>query len=368
LPGGGLTSVSGHDLHDPIDGRILVVASTGGAPVNIAPDFQGKFEHIAWTAANEIQFVASRGVESIFGRIRPDGSRLEPLAGERGLAMGGFARSRDGQVALVASTPSHPNELYVLAAGQRQPQRVTDSNPWLADVALGEQRVVRYTARDGAFEIEGLLILPVGYQDGTRVPLIVTVHGGPEAHYLNGWLTGYNLPGQLAAGRGYAVFYPNYRGSTGQGLEFVMSSQGDAGGREFDDIVDGVDHLIALGIADGERVGVTGGSYGGYATAWMSTYYSDRFAAGVMNVGVSNNISKGAPATSRKSCTWSTRGSGCGTGTGRSTWSGARSTTWTGRRRRSSSCTVPRTRGCTRGSPWSCTGTWWSASRSCRRA
>jgi dipeptidyl aminopeptidase/acylaminoacyl peptidase len=283
---------AGHDIHDPIDGRILVVASTGGAPVNILPDFQGKFEHIAWTAADEIQFVASRGVESIFGRIRPDGSRLERLAGERGLAMGGFARSRDGQVALVASTPSHPAELYVLAAGQREPQRVTDSNPWLADVALGEQRVVRYTARDGAFEIEGLLILPVGYQDGTRVPLIVTVHGGPEAHYLNGWLTGYNLPGQLAAGRGYAVFYPNYRGSTGRGLEFARSSQGDAGGREFDDIVDGVDHLIALGIADGERVGVTGGSYGGYATAWMSTYYSDRFAAGVMNVGVSNNISK----------------------------------------------------------------------------
>jgi dipeptidyl aminopeptidase/acylaminoacyl peptidase len=283
---------AGHDIHDPIDGRIMVVAATGGAPRNILPGFDGKFEQIAWTGANEIHFIASEGVASVFGRIRPDGTRLERLAGPEAVALGSFARSRDGHVALVASTPRHPAEVYVLEARQRQPRRVTDSNPWLAELAMGEQRVVRYTARDGAFEIEGLLILPVGHSEGARVPLITMVHGGPEAHYLNGWLTGYNLPGQLAAARGYAVFYPNYRGSTGRGLAFVKSSQADAAGREFDDIVDGVDHLIATGIADPDRIGVTGGSYGGYATAWMSTYYSDRFAAGVMNVGISNNISK----------------------------------------------------------------------------
>jgi dipeptidyl aminopeptidase/acylaminoacyl peptidase len=283
---------AGHDIHDPIDGRIMVVASTGGTPRNILPGFQGKFEQIAWTAADEIHFIASEGVASVFGRIRPDGTGLERRASMEAVALGSFARSRNGDVALVASTPRHPAELYVLESRQRQPTRITDSNPWLAELPMGEQRVVRYRARDGAFEIEGLLILPVGYAEGARVPLITMVHGGPEAHYLNGWLTGYNLPGQMAAARGYAVFYPNYRGSTGRGLEFVMSSQADAGGREFDDVVDGVDHLIALGIADGDRIGVTGGSYGGYATAWMSTYYSDRFAAGVMNVGISNNISK----------------------------------------------------------------------------
>jgi dipeptidyl aminopeptidase/acylaminoacyl peptidase len=283
---------AGHDIHDPIDGRILVVSATGGTPRNILPDFEGKFEQIEWTGADEIHFLASEGVRSVFGKIRPDGSRLERLAGEDDVALTRFALSRDGHAALIASTPRHPAELYVLEARQRQPQRLTDSNPWLADEPLGEQRVVRYTARDGAFEIEGLLILPVGHTPGTRVPLITVVHGGPEAHYLNGWLTGYNLPGQMAAAGGYAVFYSNYRGSTGRGLTFARSSQGDAGGREFDDIVDGVDHLIELGIVDGDRVGVTGGSYGGYATAWMSTYYSDRFAAGVMNVGISNNLSK----------------------------------------------------------------------------
>jgi len=95
----------------------------------------------------------------------------------------------------------------------------------------------------------------------------------------------------MGAAKGYAVFYPNYRGSTGYGEKFAKTSQGDPAGLEFDDIIDGVDHLIEIGLVDKERVGVTGGSYGGYATAWFSTKHSDRFAAGVMFVGISNTIS-----------------------------------------------------------------------------
>jgi dipeptidyl aminopeptidase/acylaminoacyl peptidase len=284
---------AGHDIHDPIDGRILVVPATGGTPRNILPEFQGKFEHIAWTGANEIHFVASEGVSSTFGRINPDGSRLQRLVAQEGLALTAFARAASGHVAFIGNTPRHPAEVFMLTPGQREPlRRMTNNNTWLASVPMGEQRIVRYQARDGTFEIEGLLILPVGHRDGARVPVITMVHGGPEAHYLNGWLTNYSMPGQMAAARGYAVFYPNYRGSTGRGIAFAMSSQADAAGREFDDIVDGVDHLIRTAIADSARIGVTGGSYGGYATAWMSTYYSDRFAAGVMFVGISNNISK----------------------------------------------------------------------------
>ena len=96
----------------------------------------------------------------------------------------------------------------------------------------------------------------------------------------------------MGAAEGYAVFYPNYRGSTGRGVTFTLSSQGDPAGKEFDDIVDGVDYLIGTGLVDPAKVGVTGGSYGGYATGWLSTRYSDRFAAGVMFVGISNNVSK----------------------------------------------------------------------------
>jgi dipeptidyl aminopeptidase/acylaminoacyl peptidase len=122
--------------------------------------------------------------------------------------------------------------------------------------------------------------------------VITTVHGGPEAHYNHGWVTNYSDAGQVGAAQGYFVFYPNYRGSTGRGEAFAKSSQGDLAGAEFDDIVAGVDELVKGGLADGDKIGVTGGSYGGYATGWMATKYTDRFAAGVMFVGLSDNISK----------------------------------------------------------------------------
>lgn len=118
------------------------------------------------------------------------------------------------------------------------------------------------------------------------------VHGGPESHESNGWITSYSRPGQVAAAMGFAVFYPNYRGSTGRGVKFSRMGQADAAGKEFDDLVDGIDHLIKMGITDKDRVGITGGSYGGYASAWCSTYYSDRFAASAMFVGISDNVSK----------------------------------------------------------------------------
>jgi dipeptidyl aminopeptidase/acylaminoacyl peptidase len=108
----------------------------------------------------------------------------------------------------------------------------------------------------------------------------------------NGWVTSYSRPGQVAAARGFAVFYPNYRGSTGRGVKFSKLGQADAAGKEFDDLVDGVDHLIATGLVAKDKVGITGGSYGGYASAWGATYYSDRFAASVMFVGISDDISK----------------------------------------------------------------------------
>jgi len=118
------------------------------------------------------------------------------------------------------------------------------------------------------------------------------VHGGPEARYASGWLTSYSNPGQMAAARGFAVFYPNYRGSTGRGVAFSKLNQSDSAGKEFDDCVDAVDHLIAAGLVDKTKVGITGSSYGGYATAWGATYYSERFAAGVMFVGISDKIAK----------------------------------------------------------------------------
>jgi len=281
---------AGNSINDPIDGRIMIVSSEGGTPENIYPDFEGKFEQITWADDDQIQFIASESTARSFGTIRPDGSGFERTLDTDGPMLTRFITAGNGTMAFTVQTPEHPTEIYLKKAGSGELSRLTNSNEWLDGVSMGRQEVVSYEARDGR-NIEGLMIYPVG-EDGGPYPTIVMVHGGPEAHYSNGWLTGYSLPGQVAAGRGFAIFYPNYRGSTGRGLEFIKSSQADLAGAEFDDIVDGVDYLIEAGITDGDRVGVTGGSYGGYATAWMSTRYSDRFAAGVMFVGISNNISK----------------------------------------------------------------------------
>jgi dipeptidyl aminopeptidase/acylaminoacyl peptidase len=193
------------------------------------------------------------------------------------------------RIAVEANSPEHPNELFLFDGSGFT--RWTDHNPWLAEVDFGVQRTITYTARDGQ-EIEGILIEPVDGIPFERAPTIFYVHGGPESHESNGWATYYSMPGQLAAGRGYAVFMPNYRGSTAYGVDFAKQHQGDAAGREFDDLVDAKYALAEMGITDPARVGVTGGSYGGYATAWSSTRYSEEFAAGVMFVGISNVLSK----------------------------------------------------------------------------
>lgn len=291
--GASIALLAAKDLNDPTEGSILIVSANGGTPKIIDVEVLGKYEQINWTDANTIHYVLSEGIATSIGSIKPDGSGRKVIFKSDTHVITGFSKSGGNIFSFVANTPSHPGELFTLEDGKKvSVQKRTDSNPWLASKKMGKQEVITYKSRDGKYDIQGMLIYPTNYQAGTSVPLITVVHGGPESHYSNGWLTGYSSPGQVSAARGYAVFYPNYRGSTGRGHEFTYSSQGDMAGKEFDDIVDGVDYLIAQGIADKNRVGVTGGSYGGYASAWMSTYYSDRFAAAVMFVGISNNLSK----------------------------------------------------------------------------
>lgn len=286
-----LAMIAGADIHDPIAGRLLVVPETGGEPTLLNPDYEGMFEQIQWADSTTIQYLTSKGVWSTFGSIDIDGTEMRTSIAPGDAVLQHFAQAPNGNTVFIAEKPIHPQELYVLSSGESQARRITNSNPWLDDVRLGEQKVVTWKAEDG-LELQGLLIYPLDYDKGDPYPLITVVHGGPESHYDNGWLTDYSDPGQVAAGEGYFVFYPNYRGSTGRGIEFAKSSQGDMAGAEFDDIVQGVDELVTESIADSAHIGVTGGSYGGYATGWFSTRYTDRFAAGVMFVGISNNISK----------------------------------------------------------------------------
>lgn len=288
--GAHLAFVSAEDEHDAQQGRLFVAGKDGGAWRDLLPGLEGHVVAVDWRDARTLQFISHEGVQARVGEVGVDGSGQRTLLPAEGPVWTGFSRSDAGDLALVGSAPTHPSEAFLLAAGATAPARLTDSNPWLKDVRLAKQEVVRYRARDG-LEIEGLLVHPLQRRAGARVPLIAVVHGGPESHYVNGWLTAYSQPVQHAAAKGYASFLPNYRSSTGRGVAFSKQGFGRPGMEEFDDVVDGVDHLVEAGLVDKAKVGITGGSYGGYASAWGATYYSDRFAASVMFVGISDQAS-----------------------------------------------------------------------------
>ncbi len=274
-------------IHDTREGRLMVASGEGGEWSNLLPDLEGHVWHVDWRSSQEIVFISYEGVEARLGAIGADGSGEETIKQRDGLIFDLLSVSDTGRIVLGASTVDYPREVHAFEGGSVE--RLTVSNDWLAERELARQEVVTYSARDG-LEIEGMLVWPLDYREGQEYPLILAVHGGPEAHYSNGWLTTYNLPAHHAAAEGYFMFYPNYRGSTGRGVEFALTSQGRPAAEEFDDLIDGVDYLIDRGLVDGDRVGITGGSYGGYASAWGATYYSERFAAAVMNVGISDKI------------------------------------------------------------------------------
>jgi dipeptidyl aminopeptidase/acylaminoacyl peptidase len=295
-----LAMISAKDEHDPREGRVYVAdpqIKLTGHSLDHAPMHA---ESVAWRSQKDVTILVSKGVASanhgatIVRTPEGKGIHTKVLWGEvldNGLIASNISVASDGKTAaILGQTAFNPPEVYLYDLDTSPARRLSDSNPWLKNMKFAKQEIVKYKARDG-LELEGILIRPLYEEKDKRYPLVLNVHGGPEAHYSNGWITNYNALGQVAAAKGMAVFYPNYRGSTGYGVEFSMKGQKDAGGKEFDDLIDGVDHLIKIGLVDEKKVGITGGSYGGYATAWGSTYYSPRFAAGVMFVGISDWIS-----------------------------------------------------------------------------
>jgi len=287
-----LAMLAGGDLNDPNASRLMVASVEGGKPTDLLPGFEGDAVALAFRDASTLVFVGHQGVESFLAEVDVGGGAVKKLVEPGGAILRSLSLSDDGQqAAMVADSPQHPSELYLWTAGASAPKRITDSNPWLSEVSLAVQEVVEYEARDG-LALQGLLIRPLDEEQGQRYPLIVVVHGGPESHYSNGWLTAYSRPGQFGAAEGYAVLYPNYRGSTGRGVAFSKLDQADYAVNEFNDLVDGAKHLASTGLVDESKVGVTGGSYGGFASAWCATALTEHFAAAVMFVGISEQISK----------------------------------------------------------------------------
>jgi dipeptidyl aminopeptidase/acylaminoacyl peptidase len=197
-----------------------------------------------------------------------------------------------GHILLNYSDPGTPPTLFTVAnlrdLGTRSAWvQLTDANPWVRQLALGDEQEITWTSADGR-TVGGVLLKPVGYQPGKRYPLIVAIHGGPAAADVLRFNGGYGA--QVYAGDGYAVLMPNYRNSTNYGQSFKVESQGDYFTKGYQDIMAGVDHLIATGLVDSTQMGVLGWSAGGHWSNWILGH-TDRFKAISSGAGVFNWIS-----------------------------------------------------------------------------
>ncbi len=189
----------------------------------------------------------------------------------------------DGSLAMTVSTPRNPQELYTLSGG-RFVEASRFNHAWLEEVIVQDVHELRFQSPHG--EVQGWYICPVSYEAGKKHPLALNIHGGPHAAWSYSTKTMWH-EWQFHAACGYAVFYCNPHGSGGYGEDFMRKLHAAWGPVAMDDIIAGVDAFLELGIADENRMALTGGSYGGYMTAWIITH-TDRFSAAVAQRGVYN--------------------------------------------------------------------------------
>ncbi|HET8965879.1 MAG TPA: S9 family peptidase [Candidatus Acidoferrum sp.] len=198
-----------------------------------------------------------------------------------------FALNSQGDLALVGENSTQPQEIWFAAAGQ-QPTEIQNFNKFFNASTLLKPEIYKYKSFDG-LEIEAALLKPANYDGKSKLPLVALIHGGPTG----AWESSVETWGQLLVARGYAVFYPNIRGSIGYGQKFVESNRADWGGADFQDVMAGIEDLIAKGVADPNRLGIGGWSYGGYMSEWAITQQTKyTFKAAVSGAGMANLISE----------------------------------------------------------------------------
>ncbi|MBA3270673.1 MAG: S9 family peptidase, partial [Acidobacteria bacterium] len=252
-------------------------------------DYDGSVSAPQWSAdSKQLFFVGGRRAYSEVITFDLASGRYTQVTRNRTLSYG--SRSHDGKVVTVTmDAPDTPSEIYVTDAAFANFRKLTDTNPQAASFALGNTEVVTWKSSDG-IDVEGVLLKPVGFTAGKKYPTLVVAHGGPAGVFLNNYRVGGLEGGQLWAGQGWAVFYPNPRGSTNYGEKFLRANINDWGGGDYRDIMTGVDALIAKGIADPDRLAHIGWSYGGYMTAWVITQ-TNRFKAAMVGAGLTNMAS-----------------------------------------------------------------------------
>lgn len=233
-----------------------------------------------------IYFLSSDHARTSIYSVPISGGDVElVLGGDREIS--GFTFDSSGtNFAIAVSTPISPADIGAFHLPSRSEKMLTQVNKWLSEErSVVSPEIIEFTASDGLREY-GWTMKPPGFQEGKKYPAILEIHGGPHSMYGYSFLFEF----QLLANQGYAVMYTNPRGSQGFGQEFVQAVNGDYGGKDFDDLMTFVDAALEQGFIDEERLGVTGGSYGGFMTNWI-VGHTDRFKSAVTQRSISNWVS-----------------------------------------------------------------------------
>lgn len=272
--------------NDPLAQSLFVVPIEGGAARNLTDGLEASGTEIGWVDPATVLLLASQGTRHVVWKVDVATGKRTDLPWPRLVVQD--LDVRGAHAAVAASAPDHPAEAFTFDLGSA-PLRRSRSNPGLADVRLAGQEAIEWRGADG-LRVTGVLTYPLDRREGQRHPLVLQVHGGPEGVDLDGWTTSPLEPVQVLAARGFAVLQPNYRGSQGRGVAYSKADHDDLGGKEFDDVLAGIDHLAASGLVDPARVGTGGWSYGGFMSAWAATRWSARFRAAIVCAGLTNWI------------------------------------------------------------------------------
>ncbi|MFP3903564.1 MAG: prolyl oligopeptidase family serine peptidase, partial [Armatimonadota bacterium] len=282
-PDGTHLALIGNDRGVPFGAEAWMIDIDTGKARNLTPDLRGNVSAIEWTQqGNAIIIAVDEGVETGLYVISIESRQRERVCEDLPATIDEMAMADDGvTLAAIAQDVGESPEVWCANVESGEVQKLTSINIPGDELSLGECTARTYKSSDG-MEIETLVTLPVGYEEGQRYPTIAVIHGGPWGRHHKEIRLGKR---QLFANEGYVVLEVNYRGSSGYGLDFMMANVGDWMGMDFEDHLAGLDMLIEEGIADPDRLGIYGASYGGYAATWAITQ-TDRFKAAVSRCGI----------------------------------------------------------------------------------
>lgn len=268
--------------------QLAVIPAAGGTPHVITAGFLYQPGPATWSPdGNTLYFTANVRTTSQLFRVSATGGSPDALTDIAGV-MSPVTFSRDAQtIAYTQTDMQHPSDVYTArVASKVTGTKLTDHNPQVRELALAKSELVRWKGADG-MDVEGILYYPLNYEPGKRYPMVAEIHGGPAGAWNQSFPGSWGNSADVWAGRGWAVFFPNPRGSTNYGEKFLRANVKDWGGGDYHDIQTGIDHLVKLGVADSTKLAQSGWSYGGYMTAWTLTQ-THRFKAVMVGAGLTD--------------------------------------------------------------------------------